>query len=296
MISIQNVNIQEFRKYLSSFKSYEYFIDFWKGLSDKEISQKNVKTLHQDNEIIGWFTVNDFYGTPWIRIIYIARAQIPAIQTISQIYPNSIFEGEYTLMKNAGLTYCNNKCDDGYYNYRNCYTNGDQNILKNAFEKQFLWQPEDSVVDLEFIDMSTEEISKATHSHIDSLVYTPCCNTNNGHPVFPGFHYFWGGDDFSYYDRNQKVRFLLARSKNTGKIAGVIRYGEWPYTPGITSIAYVDVTTNARKKGVARLLARELNKVLDHSKPLALGNMSEMGKACHIDEVFKEEITNIQYT
>lgn len=275
---------------------YDYYLDFWKEKCKKG-NLKGVYVIHTDDGIIGWFCIDRLFKTLWLQIVYILpEYSMEAMKFLSSLYPNSIFSGfEYDFMINAGFVECSMDHTDGHYSCPSPYpfTNGEKDIFVKAFENEFLWGENDSVENLHFVDMSTEEIAKKVHT-FSHPVGIPCSINKYGHNNFPGFHYFSGGNDFSYYNCNEKVRFLLAIGENN-KIAGVIRYGEWPYTQGITSIAYIDVTKNARQKGVARRLAKELYNRIDHSKPFALGRLSDMGAMCKIDEVFKAEMPDINF-
>lgn len=102
---------------------------------------------------------------------------------------------------------------------------------------------------------------------------------------FEGFKYFSpmifnqiGGDDK-----------LLICTDNSNNILGVICFGTYGYeNEKYEALSFIDVNINFRNQGIATKLANKLNKYLNpiYDK-FYLSKLTDNGKLCHMDEVFK---------
>lgn len=298
-MKIWQANVKELRDYINirakDFEAYDYdyFWSYQRNRDDESLKQFNNYLISEDEKVVGWAVMEEYNGISIINILDRQHGyEASIISLLSKTFPNSIFQGiNYSEIEKVGLKPCNAASTIGDQEYifpdPYPYTNGDANILRDAIEKQYVWMKEDDISEIEFLDLSTKEINNAVCGNLDSLLSIPYARKRHGFHAFPGFHYFVGGDDFY---NNEGVRYLIAKQKNGKKCAGVIRYGEWPYTKGTTSIAYIDVAYGAREQGLARRMIQELGKRIDISKPFRIGRLSEMGAKAHIDQVFKDEL------
>lgn len=258
-----------------------FFWEYWAKKSDSELEEALVFT-DPEGDICGWGVYADWMGMNILSIPYVKYG----CDISNQIPPNTYV---MTDMAEAGtLMDCDmsSSVPDQKFNIgggQRLLTNGDINWPATQLNR-YIWNKK-NLNGIKFIDIPTAEIEK----------YLPPENlstyTDSHDGKVPGFHYFQYGSDFH---GNKGVRFLLAVDED-GTIAGVIRYGFWPYSGNVTCISYIDISYHAREKGLARLLIRELYKVIDHSIPFRIGHLSEMGKSAHIDKVFMEEMPGIKF-
>ena len=91
------------------------------------------------------------------------------------------------------------------------------------------------------------------------------------------------------YETERDIKFLVAHMGKT--LVGVIHFGVW--YPGHQDISFIDVRLPYRKMGIATKMIQELNKHLYPNMPLHVSQESEMGKACHMSDMFKKHITAV---
>ncbi len=157
------------------------------------------------------------------------------------------------------------------------------------FEYKYVCKNDQDVSNLQFIEMDKDGLSEYLKKDYDPLVYEPCAIATSGMHHYPGFTYFGSP---SCLDKHTK--YLVAQANN--KIVGVIQYGDgFGYYPNMTCVCYIDVAYGARNKRVATRLIQELNKHIDKSKKFYIGQLSDMGQACHMDEVFKKNVTGVDF-
>lgn len=292
------VNVQELRDYITCQSAadvydYDYFRYVQSERPDKELMGDNPYLIYINNNPVAWVNEGAWHEQ---KVVFIQHCvfdhRVNVLQLLADSFPYAVFGCRESFpVKEAGMKYCSNTSTDGLQRYifpTTFFTrDADENCIRNIYEREFVWGEGDSVEDIEFVDLSTDEINKKTQHFHDGIFWMPSAVNQNGHNVFPGFHYFQGGCDFS---GNKGVRYLLAKSKSNNKVAGVIRYGHWPYSPNVTAIAYIDVALGARQKGVGTKLAKHFGTIIDVNEPLRLGRLSEMGQLCHMDEVFKRNL------
>lgn len=264
---------------------YDDFYDFfWEMWNEEIIKKVNPKVVVDDNgNIIGWFSAEDYMGTQLVTIHY---AVDDAQEYIVGLYPDSFFICE---KESKSLV----PCDVGQYCIRRrVFTNGDPDKLKNMFEQKYVFGSDDTVDNLEFLDMNMSEFSVFFRTYNDPLFGIPAERKDSNFYSFPKFRYFHCED---YCDNN--IRYLIARDASTKKIAGVIHYGKWPYSGDILCISYIDVARGAQRHGIATLLITQLNRVLkDYPfRQFRIGRLSHNGKEANIDKIFKREIKGFEF-
>lgn len=136
--------------------------------------------------------------------------------------------------------------------------------------------------EISFSVMTGTELAHFVHKGV--MLYNgnfPCWNHK-----MAGFQYL---SFDNMYQTERDIKFLVAHMGNT--LVGVIHFGVW--YPGSQDISFIDVAVPYRKKGIATKMIQELNKHLYPDMPLHVSQESEMGKACHISDMFKKYITTV---
>lgn len=164
----------------------------------------------------------------------------------------------------------------GWYSGQSPMTAGDVNAYVQKVDEVVF--PE-LTGEISYTVMSGRELSRFIQEGV--IIHNgncPCWNHK-----FAGFQYL----SFDcLYETERDIKFLVAHMGHT--LVGVIHFGVW-YS-GSQDISFIDVAIPYRKMGIATKMIQELNKHLYPDMPLHVSQESEMGKACHISEMFKKYI------
>ena len=106
--------------------------------------------------------------------------------------------------------------------------------------------------------------------------------TSSGGGCHAGFHYFSPND---YFEEGRNY-YVVAMKDD--KVLGVAMLGE--YVEG-QSLAYIDVATPYKCKGIATNMIKAMNEYIDPNRPLHISSLSDEGRRCNIDEILKKNIT-----
>lgn len=123
----------------------------------------------------------------------------------------------------------------------------------------------------------------------------PCYRYND---TFFGFKYF-SPEDLNRICLNNDVESKYFCIMFNDFILGIIKLSEYSFgqvsNSKYLSISYISVHYKYKNQGLATMMIKHLNDYLDNSLPLVGTRMSEEGKKCHIDNVFKKYITNTEF-
>ena len=111
----------------------------------------------------------------------------------------------------------------------------------------------------------------------------------NKHQSFEGFHYF-SLHCLQHGFNGEKCLIAFDKKETPQNIIGVLWFGEYGFTTKQQSVSFIDVRKDCRQKGIATALIKEFNNYIDKSRPLYLSQLSQDGKNCHIDTIFKKYI------
>jgi hypothetical protein len=237
-----------------------------------------------DGEIIGSFYREEVLGFNCFSFGCCQKGkEKECLSYLKEAYPNSLMSSSYNYdelmaQKELGYRVVNAKSKyGGEYGGQLPVTAGDVDAYVRKVDE--LVFPE-LTGELEFSVMSGDELSDFVGDGV--VLYnwnSPCWE----HKI-AGFNYL-SFENMHHSERD--IKFLVAHIGHT--MVGVIHFGVW--YPGSQEISFIDVAKPYRKMGVATKMIKELNNHLIPNVPLHLTQESEMGKACHISEIFKKHIT-----
>lgn len=147
--------------------------------------------------------------------------------------------------------------------------------------------PEINIKDMEFEVLDGDELATFTKEKMFHLPY--------GYPIYGGgkivgFHYLCMNNmhrGFGFNNQKSDIKMLIAHVDGT--LVGCICFGVWPNN-NYQSLSFIDVAIPYRNRGVAKMMAKELDKHLNPELPLVLTDESEMGKECGMAKLFKKSI------
>lgn len=121
----------------------------------------------------------------------------------------------------------------------------------------------------------------------------PIINKRGTFGTFLGFRYFSPmdiRDNYFLCDFEDNSKFLCALYNDViiGAIKTCYVNDKFPYL----CVSYIDVHKDFKSKGLGRILVQQLNKLLDNTLVLVGTPLSDEGKKCHMDEVFRKYVTN----
>ena len=131
-------------------------------------------------------------------------------------------------------------------------------------------------------DISGYKIKKIDKKKDIVGIYHPTQYDDYNHCSYVGFHYFSPND---YFEEGRNY-YVVAMKDD--KVLGVAMLGE--YVEG-QSLAYIDVATPYKCKGIATNMIKAMNEYIDPNRPLHISSLSDEGRRCNIDEILKKNIT-----
>ena len=212
---------------------------------------------------------------------------------LSQVYPNCVFIADSVLSNKIQDCYefANFKSSNGEETYQpNEHSSFllplslGKDFLRDKIEERIIPKFDRSKLVIE--DKLGKDIRKEIiDSYRDVPFFNGFSTDENGHYALSGFHYL----TLSEVDMKQK---LLGCKLGT-QIIGTIKHGYYDSTYGSIphqGLAYIDVNKHYRGMGIAKLMIQELDKYLDKDTPLFLTPESELGKVCHMEDLFLKHI------
>lgn len=147
------------------------------------------------------------------------------------------------------------------------------------------------------IDVNSLSFSVLNGEQLFDFMKTKMFQVPDGYPLWcggkvVGFHYLCMNNlhrGFGFSDEKSDIKFLIAHHEGT--LVGCICFGVWPNSQDHQSLSFIDVAVPYRNKGVAKMMAKEIDKHLDPNLPFVLTDESEMGAKCGIANIFKNSIT-----
>lgn len=279
--------------YLEELDDEDYYYgpaEFYDYLLQDTSNYENIDFVMNDNKFVGVLLKSDVEGINLLKLIGDFDSSI--YKKLIKSYPNTIIFIDGYTSDEPFIYYnlANMKSSLGYEEY---LSQGhmsflipnylSENLIRDKIEE--LTIPEFDKEKLIFEDKTGSEILDEILSKYDDNPYFTGFSTNkNNHRHLSGFHYL----SLDESDRNQKI--LLCKLE--GQIVGAIKHGIYDTDGRIPhyGLAYIDVNINYRNKGIAKIMIKELNKYLEPSLPLFLTDESDMGKICHIEKLFLENV------
>lgn len=279
---------------------YDYGYDnlnyyFEKLLKEKEMQDGLIKYGYVSfyGNSIGSILVAEYeMNIPLISTVYYSNSKslYNSICILSAKLKNSVFHLEYCLdefrdskFKFVNLNSTINK-EKEYNLYHGCYlTEYDENIFVKEIEKHYF--PEIDTKQLTFTCKTGKELEPYV-KQLRHFYFSGLWCARSSMPSIVGFTYFCTDD---MYNRGDNKNFLLAIYK--GYIVGVIKFGVWT---DHQAVAYIDVNEKYRNKGIATQMIKQLDNYVDKNYTLVLTDESEMGKLCHMNTIFRNEIKSVK--
>lgn len=301
---MDNKNIIRLKKHLRNFineyekeQGYDCYMPEDYALLDFESYLSKIEPKEYKNYIIGYkgnkiesvFVIaTDTFGIPFIYNIHYENYDLllKFCHIISDVIRNSVFSFEYLPDGNLnGFKFLN--FDSNFvkgYKYvlhSSAYiTKYNENILKEKIEEKYFPKQLD-IRQVVVKRWKTPDVRKYLEKYETGNFSGNWINDSNMASVV-GFHYFTVRDVFSGEPTKD---YLVALYK--GQIVGIMKYGLWGQEQ---SVSYIDVLINCRKKGIATLMIKELDKHLYPMYELHLTDESELGHKCGMAKLFKKHI------
>lgn len=286
-------DIEKFKIFLNKIKNYNniFDIDFLINLNNYE----DFLLIEKNGIIIDFINV---YTED--NITYLApnftnySVQLEELHLLKYAYPNYVLECNESFLNPEQKEYFKCKYDSRInknYNYNinngyNYYVSTERKVhlIRDNFENQY-FEPL-NLNNITFINISCSDINKILYE--DSIFGIPTWTDGENYSI-AGFHYFTNTDNDKY------GKYLLCMDNNN--ILGVIKHGVYEeYGTIHQCICYVDVNFAYRKNGISKILANQMNAHLIDGLPLVITDESEMGKKCHMHQIFKNCIDKKIYT
>lgn len=264
-------------------------------LKEKEMQYGLIKygyVSFYGNSIGAILVVEKEMSIPIISPVYYSNSKslYNSICILSAKLKNSVFHLEYYLdefreSKFKFLTLKSTINEEKEYNlYHGCYlTEYDENIFVKDIEKHYF--PEIDTKQLTFTCKTGKELEPYV-KQLRHFYFSGLWCARSSMPSIVGFTYFCTDD---IHNRGEDKNFLLAMYK--GYIVGIIKFGVWT---DHQAVAYIDVNEKYRNKGIATQMIKQLDKYVDKNYTLVLTDESTMGKLCHMNTIFKNEIKSVK--
>lgn len=258
---------------------YQYILDCI------EKGERNYLIFVKEDKIFSFAVTYDIFKS--INVISVTDENEEIFSLIRKYYPSSILEGDYcSNYKKFGYFRCRfNSTIDSEKEYDcsgNFFVSDKKNIyiLRDCFEKMYF--PELGEISYEVL--SGEQICSYFASFEQDIFRVPTWSA--AHCNIAGFHYFTPMD----YS-NSKMNYLVA--KTGGIIIGIIKFGPSAMLKRNFVLSFIDVSEKYRNKGIATALFRELGKYIG-DEVLYVTKESEMGRKCHMLDICKKYISNVE--
>ena len=106
--------------------------------------------------------------------------------------------------------------------------------------------------------------------------------------VFEGFRYF----SVSCLNATFQGENVIAAIDNR-EVVGVLFFGEYGFQHKQQALSFIDVRKDRRREGIAKMMAKELYNHIDHNRPFYLSQLSDEGAICHIDDIIKRSLLDV---
>lgn len=280
--SLKEMNDEDY--YYSNGYFYEKLLNF----SDDKL--KNIDIILDQGKLKGILIKSKQYGLNFIEPTNLTGKNM--LSFINDEYKNYIiatdaFIDNENIYKTANMqSSINESVYESYYTFL-IPKKLDENIIRDNIEKEIF--PKLDKNNLIFENLTGKEISKELNEkYKNNICFSGIERKHNGQFGVAGFHYF----AIDYVDDSKQ--FLVC--KQDGNYIGVIKhgiynnYGQIPHQ----GLPYIDVNHNYRNNGIATMMIKELNKYLLKDYPLFLTAESNMGRKCHMENLFLENITKTE--
>lgn len=251
------------------------------------------------NEFLGVGVIKEFMGEKLVKVFAITSIKRKACyKIISKEFPEFIINSKdefgmdiFECLEKLGYNKCSIKSsyndewyDDGFvFKFlEGFWTKGNVDKLVQSTEANLF----PAIKEVTYSCMNGEELKELLKSNIcfDCSFFASWTSVSCNHERFAGFHYFNYGN-LSNVSSKSDIKYIVACNGNN--VIGIIRWGIWNPEEERQSLAYIDVAMPYRHMGIAKGLAKELDKHLDTALPLILTDESEIGRMYHMNDMFK---------